>query len=62
MNRSPHSRVVASGRGRTIWRTAEGEVETGVWECDAGRFHADFGAFGELIHVISGEGYPVVAK
>lgn len=42
-------------RGRTVWRSTDGSVETGVWECDAGRFHADFGAFGELMHVVRGE-------
>ena len=42
-------------RGRTIWKSAGGSVVTGVWECDAGRFHADFGAYGELFHVVGGE-------
>lgn len=42
-------------RGRTTWKAADGSVETGVWECDAGRFHADFGAYGELVYVVSGE-------
>ncbi len=42
-------------RGRTVWRSGDGSVETGVWECDAGCFHADFGAYGELLHVVSGE-------
>ena len=42
-------------RGQTIWKSADGSVETGVWECDPGRFHADCGAYGELFHVVSGE-------
>ena len=42
-------------RGRTVWRSGDGTVETGVWECDAGRFHADFGDFGEFVHIIGGE-------
>jgi uncharacterized cupin superfamily protein len=27
----------------------------GIWEVDAGRFHADFGAYGECTRVVSGE-------
>ncbi len=42
-------------RDRETWRSADGSVVTGVWECDAGRFHADFGAYGELFHVVGGE-------
>ena len=42
-------------RGWTSWQSADTGVETGVWECDAGRFHADFGAYGELLQVVGGE-------
>jgi uncharacterized cupin superfamily protein len=42
-------------RGRKLWTNTDGRVETGVWECDAGRLHADFGAYGEIFHVVSGE-------
>ena len=41
-------------RGIETWRTPGGKVGTGVWECDAGRFRADFGEGGEFMHVISG--------
>ena len=27
----------------------------GVWEIDAGRFYANFGAYGECIRILSGE-------
>ena len=42
-------------RGRHLWRSADGTVITGVWECDAGAFQADFGDYGECIVVLSGE-------
>ena len=42
-------------RGRELWRSANGAIEAGVWEIDAGRFGPDFGGFGELIRVVSGE-------
>lgn len=42
-------------RGRTLWRSADGAIETGVWEVDAGRFQADFSAYGELIRIVTGE-------
>jgi uncharacterized cupin superfamily protein len=42
-------------RNRTTYRSDDGSVETGVWECDAGRFRARFGANGEMIHIVSGE-------
>ena len=42
-------------RDRETWSSADGSVVTGVWECDAGRFRPDFGAYGELMHVVSGE-------
>ena len=42
-------------REQATWRSEDGSIETGVWECDAGRFRAEFDAYGELIHVVSGE-------
>lgn len=42
-------------RRRELWRSADGRIMTGIWECDAGRFHADFGGYGELMTAISGE-------
>ncbi len=42
-------------RNRTTWRSDDGTIETGIWECDAGRFHANFSAYGEMIHIVSGE-------
>jgi uncharacterized cupin superfamily protein len=42
-------------RNRTHWRSADGSLEAGVWEVDVGRFHADFGGFGECFRVVSGE-------
>ena len=42
-------------RSRTLWRSADGGIGTGIPEVDAGRFRANFGANGELIRVITGE-------
>ena len=42
-------------RSRTSWRSGDGRIETGVWEIDAGSFHADFGTYGELIKVMAGD-------
>jgi uncharacterized cupin superfamily protein len=42
-------------RSRTLWRSADGSIEMGVWEIDAGRFHARFHGNGELIRIVSGE-------
>lgn len=41
-------------RGVETWRSADEAIGTGIWECDAGRFTANFGAGGEFIQVISG--------
>jgi uncharacterized cupin superfamily protein len=41
-------------RSRTLWRSADETIEMGVWEVDAGRYQANFGASGELIRIISG--------
>jgi uncharacterized protein len=42
-------------RSRTLWRSGNGAIEVGVWEVDAGRFHADYGAFGECVRIVNGE-------
>ena len=42
-------------RERTSWVSMAGGLESGVWECDAGRFRADFGAYDELMQVVTGE-------
>ena len=42
-------------RSRTLWRSGNGAIEVGVWEVDAGRFHADYGAFGECVRILSGD-------
>jgi uncharacterized cupin superfamily protein len=42
-------------RHRTLWRRGNGAIEVGVWEVDAGRFHANYGAFGECVRIDSGE-------
>ena len=42
-------------RSRTLWRSADGTIEMGIWEIDAGRFQPNFGAAGELIRVVAGE-------
>lgn len=42
-------------RGVHLWRSADGTLVTGVWECDAGRFHVDFSDDGECIHIVGGE-------
>lgn len=40
--------------GKVFWRSDDGKIMTGVWECAAGRMRADFGNEGELVHVVSG--------
>lgn len=42
-------------RGRELWRSANGLLEAGVWEIEAGRFAANFAGYGELIRIVSGE-------
>ena len=42
-------------RGIDLWRSEDGAIGVGAWECDAGRFHADFSEYGEIIQVVSGE-------
>jgi uncharacterized protein len=42
-------------RGVDLWHSADGAIAVGAWECDAGRFHADFADYGEILQVVSGE-------
>lgn len=39
---------------KTLWASADGTLEVGVWECTPGRFTADRTASSELCHIISG--------
>lgn len=41
-------------RGVETWRSPDERIGTGIWECDAGRFRANFAKTGEFIQVISG--------
>ncbi len=42
-------------RGVEMWRSPDGRILTGLWECDAGRLRADFDETGgEFIHVVGG--------
>ena len=41
-------------RGSETWRSPDQAVGTGIWECDAGTFTADFADGGEFIQVING--------
>jgi len=38
-----------------LWRSDDGRITTGVWECDAGRFQTYFDGVGEFIRVITGD-------
>lgn len=40
--------------GSVFWRSPNGAVVTGIWECAAGRMRADFGNDGEFLHVVAG--------
>lgn len=39
---------------KTLWVSADGSVEVGIWECTPGRFTADRSNSSELCHIISG--------
>jgi uncharacterized cupin superfamily protein len=39
---------------QTLWASADGRVEIGIWECTVGRFTADRSASSEFCHFISG--------
>ncbi|MCC6312679.1 MAG: DUF861 domain-containing protein [Thermomicrobiales bacterium] len=41
-------------RGRSFFQSSDGRINTGLWECAAGRMRADFGADGEFLHVVAG--------
>ena len=42
-------------RGVSMWDSADGKIITGLWECDAGRFRANFpDDGGETVHIVSG--------
>ncbi|MGI9254161.1 MAG: cupin domain-containing protein, partial [Thermomicrobiales bacterium] len=40
--------------GKVFWRSDNGVIVTGIWECSAGRMRADFGNDGEMVHVVKG--------
>ena len=40
--------------GVTLWASADGRVEIGLWECTPGRFMADRSASSEFCHFIAG--------
>ena len=42
-------------RSHETWKSADGTISSGVWECDEGRFQAKFAGYGETMHVVSGE-------
>jgi uncharacterized cupin superfamily protein len=37
------------------WINADGSIETGIWECDAGTFRSRFEHYGEMIYIVQGE-------
>lgn len=39
---------------KTLWTSADGKVEVGVWECSPGRFSAVRDTNSEICHIISG--------
>jgi uncharacterized cupin superfamily protein len=38
----------------TLWTSADGKMETGIWECTPGRFTADRSDNAEICHILSG--------
>ncbi len=40
--------------GKVFWRSENGIIVSGLWECSAGRMRADFGNDGEMVHVVKG--------
>jgi hypothetical protein len=42
-------------RDHRAWINADGSIETGIWECDAGTFRSRFQQYGEMIYIIAGE-------
>jgi uncharacterized protein len=43
-----------SHRGKVFWSKADGSVNCGLWEVDAGRFSCAFDGVGEMVHVVKG--------
>lgn len=55
----PHAPKPTSLDGQTesiasIWKSEDGVVETGVWECTPGTFTASRDGYDEVAHVVSG--------
>jgi uncharacterized cupin superfamily protein len=42
-------------RDHRSWINADGSIETGIWECDAGAFRSRFADYGEMIYIVRGE-------
>ena len=42
-------------RDAILYTSDDGVIESGVWEIDAGRYHARFTQYGETIRIVSGE-------
>ena len=49
----PNGRPLGT-RGVDIWTSEDGSIGVGVWEVDAGTFHANFAEYGEAIRIVSG--------
>ena len=39
---------------KELWRSADGRIKFGVWECTTGQFTADRSTIAEYCHIISG--------
>lgn len=39
---------------RTLWKSPDGKLEIGIWECTPGRFTADRSQAAEFCHFLSG--------
>lgn len=50
----PLDGAVIGTRGIVTWRSADGNSLTGIWECDAGSFHAAQDGWIELVVLVSG--------
>ena len=42
-------------RDAILYKSEDGVIESGVWEIDAGRYHARFAQYGETIRIVTGE-------
>jgi uncharacterized cupin superfamily protein len=47
--------VSIATRDYRSWINADGSIETGIWECDAGTFRSRFEHYGEMIYIVQGE-------